>query len=177
MSINLHDIVRPAITFNKADSGFTVFRSTGQTNTRGVITATYARQDGYKGQFQSEGDSALYHAELGTQSTVIRKLYLYAPDDLKSRVWSVYRTQSRSGDYIRDEKGQYWLVTAVLEDFSECGWECVRVTLQSVKPSIKDAEGKDITIDPVPDTPDTPEDPKNPDDPENQDENSDTEGA
>ena len=150
MSLNLHDIVRPAITFNKADNPFIVFRSVGQTNNRGVVTAIYERIDGFKGQFQSEGDSALYHADLGTQSTIIRKLYLYAPDNLKDRVWSVYRNQARSGDYIRDENNQYWLVTAVLEDFSQCGWECVRVTLQNVKPSIKDKDGNDLTVDPIP---------------------------
>lgn len=148
MSLNLHAIVRPAISMNKADAPFTVFRSVGQKNVRGVLTAIYERYNGYTGQFQSEGDSALYHAELGTQSTIIRKLYLYAPDNLKDRVWSVYRTQSRSGDFIRDQKGQYWSVTAVLEDFSECGWECVRVTLQQVKPTLKDKDGNDLTIDP-----------------------------
>ena len=90
----------------------------------------------------------MYHAELGTESTVIRKIYLYAPDDLNDRVWSVYRTKSRSGDYIRDNKGQFWLVPAVLEDFSEVGWECIRVTLQTVKPEIKDENGNDLTVDP-----------------------------
>ena len=171
MSLNLHDIVRPAITFNKADSGFTVFRSVGQVNNRGVITAIYERYDGFKGQFQSEGDSALYHADLGTQSTVIRKLYLYAPDNISDRVWSVYRNQSRSGDFIRDDKGEYWLVSAVLEDFSQCGWECVRVTLQSVKPSIKDKDGNDLTIDPTPEPEPTPDDPENNSDEENTDNN------
>lgn len=152
MSLNLHAIVRPAINVNKEDLPFTVFRSEGQKNVKGIVTAYYSRQDGYMGQIQSEGDSALYHAELGTQSTVIRKIYLYAPDDLQDRVWSVYRTKSRSGDYIRDNKGQFWLVTAVLEDFSEVGWECIRVTLQTVKPEIKDENGNDLTIDPVTET-------------------------
>ena len=89
MSLNLHAIVRPAINVNKEDLPFTVFRSEGQKNVKGIVTAYYSRQDGYTGQIQSEGDSALYHAELGTQSTVIRKIYLYAPDDLDQRVWSV----------------------------------------------------------------------------------------
>ena len=130
MSLNLHDIVRNAITVNKADAPFTVYRSVGQINVDGMIKAEYIEVPGYTGQWQSEGDSALYHAELGTQSTIVRKLYLYAPKDKSSRVWSVYRKNSRSGDYVMDDEGNYWLVTAVLEDFSDVGWECVRVTLQ-----------------------------------------------
>lgn len=144
MSLNLHAIVRPAINMNKQDLPFTVYRSIGQKNVKGVVTAYYSKQVGYMGQIQSEGDSALYHAELGTQSTITRKIYLYAPDDLKTRVWSIYRKQSRSGDFIQDNKGQLWLVTAVLEDFSEVGWESVRVTLQQSEVKILDENGNDL---------------------------------
>ena len=83
-----------------------------------------------------EGDSALYHADMGTQSTIKRKVYLYAPDDVKTRTWSVYRKESRSGDFLKDTKDDYWLVEAVLEDFSAVGWECLRVTLQQTEPKI-----------------------------------------
>lgn len=138
--LNLHAIVRPAINANKPDEAFTVYRSVGQTNVGGVITATYEEVTGYTGQFQSEGDTALYHAELGTQSTITRKLYLYAPDDVDTRVWSVYRKNSRSGDFIKDANNDYWLVTAVIEDFSAVGWECLRVTLQQTPPKITLAE-------------------------------------
>ena len=134
--LNLHNIVRPAITANKPDEPFTVYRSVGQRNVKGVMTAIYAEIDGYTGQFQSEGDSALYHADMGTQSTIKRTVYLYAPDDTKTRAWSVYRKESRSGDFLRDSRGDYWLVEAVLEDFSAVGWECLRVTLQQTEPKI-----------------------------------------
>jgi hypothetical protein len=136
MSLNLHSLVRGVITVNKADSPFTVYRSVGQQNVGGIMTALYIKIEGYTGQWQSEGDSALYHADLGTQSTITRKVYLYAPKDKSSRVWSVYRLNSRSGDYLQDDEGNYWLVTAVLEDFSDVGWECLRVTLQQTAPKI-----------------------------------------
>ena len=136
MSLNLHNLVRGVITVNKADSPFTVFRSEGQQNVGGIMTALYTKIEGYTGQWQSEGDSALYHADLGTQSTITRKVYLHAPKDKSSRVWSVYRLNSRSGDYLQDDEGNYWLVTAVLEDFSDVGWECLRVTLQQTAPKI-----------------------------------------
>jgi hypothetical protein len=136
MSLNLHSLVRGVITVNKADSPFTVYRSVGQQNVGGIMTALYIKIEGYTGQWQSEGDSALYHADLGTQSTITRKVYLYAPKDKSSRVWSVYRLNSRSGDYLQDDEGNYWLVTAVLEDFSDVGWESLRVTLQQTAPKI-----------------------------------------
>jgi uncharacterized protein YnzC (UPF0291/DUF896 family) len=37
-----------------------------------------------------------------------------------------------------------WLVTAVLEDFSEVGWESVRVTLQQSEVKIVDENGNDL---------------------------------
>lgn len=150
MSLNLHDIVRGVIPANKADSPFTVYRSVGQQNVGGIMTALYTEHTGYSGQWQSEGDSALAHADLGAQSTIIRKVYLYAPKDKSTRVWSIYRLNSRSGDYLKDDENNYWLVTAVLEDFSDVGWECLRVTLQQTAPKITIKEP-----DPIPDTDNT----------------------
>ena len=127
--LNLHNIVRPAITANKPDEPFTVYRSVGQRNVKGVMTAIYAEIGGYTGQFQS--------------GTIKRKVYLYAPDDTKTRAWSVYRKESRSGDFLKDSRGDYWLVEAVLEDFSAVGWECLRVTLQQTEPKITLEGGSD----------------------------------
>lgn len=134
--MNLHQIVRRAITRVKPDEAFTVYRSVGQQNSGGIMTACYRRVDGFTGQWQSEGDAALYHAELGSQSTIQRKLYLYAPDDAATRPWSVYRKESRGGDLILDSRGDWWMVAAVLEDYSAVGWECLRVTLQQTPPRV-----------------------------------------
>lgn len=136
MSLNLHDIVRPAITINLDDQPFTLIRSLGQENDEGIITSYYEKLEGFRGNFQSEGDATLDHAELAAQNTIIRKLYLYAPDNKATRAWSIYRPLSRSGDYILDKNGDYWLVVSVLEDFSEAGWECLRIQLQQTPPNI-----------------------------------------
>lgn len=128
--LNLHGIVRGAINRNKPDAPFTIFRAVGQKNEGGIMVALYRMVEGFTGQWQSEGDAALYHAELGSQSTIQRKLYLYAPADAATRPWAVYRKGSRGGDLIQDDRGDYWLVAAVLEDFSDVGWESLRVTLQ-----------------------------------------------
>lgn len=141
MSLNLHDIVRHAITANKADDVFDLFRSAGQEMKDGIMTAVYAAPIRITGQFQSENDAALAHADMAGQNSIIRKLYVYAPDDLKTRPWSIYRPLARSGDYVRDRFGGYWLVTAVTEDFSECGWECLRVTFQQTTKSLPVSTG------------------------------------
>lgn len=130
MSLNLHDIVRPAIEANLQDQPFELYRACDLDNEEGIVTSYYEHLTGFKGNFQSEGDATLDHAELAAQNTIIRRLYLYAPDDRAQRAWSIYRPLSRSGDYIKDKNGDLWLVVAVLEDFSEAGWECLRIQLQ-----------------------------------------------
>ena len=134
--LNLHDIVRSAITQNYADAELKIYRSLGQENVSGVVTALYA---------PAEGDAALDHANLAGQNTIIRKLYLYSSDDRKTRPWSVYRPLARTGDYIEDSKGGIWIISAVLEDFSDAGWECVRCTFQQtpISLNIKESENDD----------------------------------
>lgn len=136
MSLNLHAIVRRAITANKADDLFDLYRSAGQVMQDGIMVAAYDPPVRISGQFQSENDAALAHADMAGQNTIIRKLYVYAPDNLKERPWSIYRPLARSGDYVRDKFGRFWLVTAVTEDFSECGWECLRVAFQQTTESL-----------------------------------------
>lgn len=136
MSLNLHDIVRPAITVNLKDQPFILFRACGDDNIGGLVTSYYEKVSGFHGNFQSEGDANLDHAEMANQNSIIRRLYLYAPDDQVSRAWSIFRPLSRSGDYIQDKNGDLWLVVSVLEDFSEAGWECLRIQLQQTPVNI-----------------------------------------
>ena len=137
MSLNLHDIVRGAITANLEDQPFTLIRSCGQeSDDYGIAHSYYEDVPGLRGNFQSEGDATLDHADMAAQNSIIRRLYLYAPDDRKNRAWSIFRPLARSGDFIFDKNGDYWLVIAVLEDFSEAGWESLRIQLQTTPPSI-----------------------------------------
>lgn len=131
MSLNLHDIVRKAITYNYADGVFKLYRSKGQVNLKGLITASYAPAITIKGNFQSEADANLAHANLAGQNSITRKLYLYATSDREQRAWAIYRPLARSGDIIEDEHGGYWEVHAVEEDFSDAGWLALRCIYQS----------------------------------------------
>lgn len=136
MSMNLHNIVRGAITVNKADEAFTLIRSVGKTVTNSVSVETYVRVEGFTGQWQSDGDATLNFANMAAQNSIVRRLYLYATDDRQTRAWSIYRPLARSGDYVINSKGEYWQVTSVVEDFSDCGWEQLRVTFQQTVPKL-----------------------------------------
>ena len=134
--LNLHHIVRKAITMNYADQEFQLYRSIGQGFDKGIKVARYAAPVTVSGNFQSEGDAALDHADMAGQNSIIRKLYLYAEADKGTRPWANYRPLARSGDYIVDHFGGYWYVSAVTEDFSDAGWVCLRVTFQQTPVSL-----------------------------------------
>ena len=136
MSMNLHDIVRGAINVNLEDQSFTLLRSTASGVTNGVRVAKYVKVEGLKGNFQSEGDAALNFSNNAAQNTIIRRLYLYATSDRSTRAWTIYRPLARAGDYVLNDKNEYWQVSAVIEDFSDAGWECLRVTFQQTDPKL-----------------------------------------
>lgn len=136
MSLNLHDIVRDAINYNNEDKPFTLYRSEGRQMHEGLTKVMHREIKGLKGQFQSEGDAALNFADMAGQNTQTRKLYLYASDDRQTRPWTIDRQLARTGDYLKDWQGHFWQVSAVVEDFSACGWEQLRITLQTQNPKL-----------------------------------------
>ena len=136
MSMNLHAIVRGAITRVHDDQPFSILRSLPTTVVNGVRVSQYEKIDGFAGNFQSEGDAALSYSNNAAQNTIVRRLYLYATDDRATRPWTIYRPLARSGDYIVNAKSEYWKVEAVVEDFSDDGWELLRVTFQQTEPNL-----------------------------------------
>lgn len=136
MSMNLHAIVRGAITRVHDDQSFSILRSLPTTVVNGVRVSQYEKIDGFTGNFQSEGDAALSYSNNAAQNTIVRRLYLYATDDRANRPWTIYRPLARSGDYIVNAKSEYWKVEAVVEDFSDDGWELLRVTFQQTEPKL-----------------------------------------
>lgn len=150
MSMNLHAIVRGAITRVHDDQSFSILRSLPTTVVNGVRVSQYEKIDGFMGNFQSEGDAALNYSNNAAQNTIVRRLYLYATDDRATRPWTIYRPLARSGDYVINAKGEYWKVEAVVEDFSDDGWEQLRVTFQQTDPKLTIVEP---TPDPEPEEP------------------------
>lgn len=85
---------------------------------------------GVMAQVQSEGDAALFHADMAGANSIVRKFYLFAPKDFAKQTAGIFRPLSRAGDYILRKDGTVWAVDAVLENFSGVNWLSVRATLQ-----------------------------------------------
>lgn len=135
--INLHNLVRGAITSIHPDECAILRQSLGQRNIKGTVTPLYSRQINVKAQFQSASSGELYHANYVGESELIRKVYLYAEPSLPP--FAMNRPLGRSGDYIYRLDGKtWWLVTGVSDDFTNVGWVCVMAKLQVKTPEFED---------------------------------------
>ncbi|WP_297848788.1 hypothetical protein [uncultured Desulfovibrio sp.] len=140
--INLHAAVRSAITGLHPDEAVALRQSVGQQNVRGRITPVYAPEQTVQAQIQSLGQNDLAQAEQTSNTRVDRKAYLYAPNPALPPQ-GIVRPLARNGDMLRRADGTWWLVTAMIEDFTASGWVCVGITQQVDGPdlSASDAGG------------------------------------
>lgn len=141
LGLNLHGLVRGAISAIHPEVPATLYQSQGQTTgPGGEIRAVYAPGRAVSAQIQSEGPSVLAQVDRVGQEEVSRKFYLFSDPEPGQRVAGIVRPLSRNGDMLHlaeagqgAEAGTWWLVEATIEDFSRSGWVSVRATLQ-VKP-------------------------------------------
>ncbi|MDR3037879.1 MAG: hypothetical protein LBV21_01070 [Candidatus Adiutrix sp.] len=146
LGLNLHGLVRGAISAIHPEVPATLYQSQGQTTgPGGEIRPIYAPGRAVSTQMQSEGPSVLAQVDRVGQEEVSRKFYLFSDPEPGQRVAGIVRPLSRNGDMLHlaeaaEEPGQicphasgWWLVEATIEDFSRSGWVSVRATLQ-VKP-------------------------------------------
>jgi hypothetical protein len=139
--LNLHALTRGAISALHPDTPATLYRSTGQvTEEDGGVKSVYAPGMAINAQVQSEGPTVLAHADRVGMENVSRKLYLFTAPGLADKVAGIVRPLARGGDMLRLEDGSWWLVDAVIEDFSRSGWGCVRATLQVNPPDFSRSE-------------------------------------
>lgn len=143
MSLNLHQIVRGAVTFNNADQTLTLYRSLG-TFSRDPATMqnvpNVAAGVSVRGQVQSIKSDEIVQTERVSFSETVRKLYLYSTSAPGDRPWGAWRPLSRTGDYVLDANGNYWYVDAVVEDFTDSGWVSLQVILQTTPPALNIVE-------------------------------------
>ena len=141
LGINLHGVVRSAITALHPDITATLYQSTGQTTgPNGSVKSIYAPGVPIKAQMQSEGATTLYHADRVGMEEVNRKFYLFSTPELDKRIAGIVRPLSRGGDVFQLEDQTWWLVDAILEDFTHAGWASVRATLQVIAPDFSNSE-------------------------------------
>jgi len=133
--MNLHNTVRGAITAVNADQAFTLFRSLG-TFTRSYDTMetlpNVREGEVFLGQIQSIAPDAVLHAEKISVSDIVRRIYMYAPEDPDERAQALYRPLAKAGDYVLDHLNRQWQIDAVMEDFSAEGWISVQAIMQPI---------------------------------------------
>lgn len=140
--INLHAVVRNAITAVHPDEDCTLYQSLGQKNVMGVVTTVYAEPQEIKANWQPLDSQTLEHLERMGDTKASEQVFLYSNTTLP--VSGVQRMPiSRTGDIIKRWDGTYWLVTSVIEDWSARGWANVGVTEQVTPPDFSASDWSD----------------------------------
>ncbi|MGL4208969.1 MAG: hypothetical protein ACRCTY_06230 [Candidatus Adiutrix sp.] len=127
--MNLHKIVGPTLGQVQPWETITLLPCLGQKNIKGQIKAVYGAGINLKARVQSEKESFLEHARQMGQMETHRRFYLYAPKTMALKPSPLNRKLAQGGDFIRRFDGSFWLVTALIEDFSALGWLSLRGTL------------------------------------------------
>lgn len=140
--INLHAVVRSAITAVHPDEDCVLYQSLGQKNVMGVVTTVYAEPQDIKANWQPLDSQTLDHLERMGDTKASEQVFLYSNTTLP--VSGVQRMPiSRTGDIIKRWDGTYWLVTSVIEDWSARGWANVGVTEQVQPPDFNASDWSD----------------------------------
>jgi hypothetical protein len=135
--MNLHGIVRGAVSALHPDISATLYRSTGRiTIDDGSVQSVHAPGVPITAQKQSAEPETLFHRDMVSDTEITDKFYLFADHDPAKKVSGIYRPLSRGGDMLQLEDGTWWLVNEVLEDFSLSGWVSVLATLQVIPPDL-----------------------------------------
>lgn len=141
--MNLHNVVRSAITAIHPDENCILYQSIGQRNVKGKVTPVYAEPINVKANFQPLDTEALRHVEALSVTGVDEQVFMYS--DEQRPVTGQQRIPTRTGDVI--QRGEtYWLVTAVFEDWTWDGWANVGVHRQSTPPDFTASEWSDSYV-------------------------------
>jgi len=128
MNLNLHGIVRGAITSVQSDTPIIYLQSTGSASTVGKRTPTYAAPVTVLGQVQPVSGGQIRKYEFLQSQGIYRSIYFYG--DVEAMV----RSMQRGGDLVKfpqvpGNPVETWLVSKVDETWAT-GWCRVIVTLQ-----------------------------------------------
>lgn len=136
MGLNLHNVVRGAITAVHPDIECVLYHAMGQRNIRGKVTPVYLEPISVMANFQPLDADKLTHAEGRNDTPASEQVFLYSTSPY---VVGQYRWNARTGDILQYGE-EYWLVIAVLEDWSIDGWANVAVHRQVTPPDFTASE-------------------------------------
>lgn len=133
LGINLRAIVGPIISTVHPDVKCTLYRSLGQFRMPdGSAVPTYLEGVDVLCQVQTERSDELAHVERVSDTEISRRFYICSDMSDANRVSGLHRELARSGDFLQVSlsedwlPGSWWLITAMLEDFTRSGWVNVR---------------------------------------------------
>lgn len=132
--INLHHVVRTAITTVHPDETILWYQNKGATNIGGILKPSYAEPLSLVAQVQSESDASLMHANRADMNTETVKIYLYW--DAQTNPLNLDRFTAKGGDIFKRADGTFWLVTALTDNFADVGWVSCRAVRQVKPPEV-----------------------------------------
>lgn len=140
--MNLHHIVRGIIQTVHKDEPCYLIQAIGQSNVKGIVTPVYKKPFKILAQIQPAGSETLQMLEAFNVGGESMQAFLYSDPTLP--VASVNRLPlTRGGDIVKRKDGTFWLVTAVLSDWTEEGWACVAITRQTSPPNFSNSDWGD----------------------------------
>lgn len=137
MSINLHQIVRRSIHAINSDESAIFYRSAGQKNDRAKVTPIYEKGLEIEIQVQPLSELRLIQLEGKSITGNAYQAFLYSSKD--NPVKGMDRRLAKNGDFLFLH-GAYYLITAVLEDWSHVGWVNVEIVEQMNPPDFSESE-------------------------------------
>lgn len=140
--MNLHMYANPMIAILHPNRLITYYRSIGTDNSSGtgIPVNKYAEGVVVEAQIQSMRADELYHSGNVARNESMRKVWLFAPSNDDGKAANIIRQRDRSGDYALDDRGLWWAVTALDEDFTEAEWNSVYFVAQVKGPDFSHSD-------------------------------------
>lgn len=126
--MNLHDIVAGAIGSVNQHEMVTIWRCTGTTNVKGIVTPEYEKIE-RRAQIQQPSPSDIEHNERVARAGHSIKAWIDVPVD------TINRNTQTAGDIIERDDGSYWLIVGIREAYEREGWLSVLAVEQLEPPA------------------------------------------
>ena len=124
--MNLHEVVAGAIGSVNRHEMITLWRCTGVSNVKGIITPSYEKST-VRAQIQRPNAADLELNERVAKAPQSIKAWINAPAD------TINRVDQSAGDIIQRADGTYWLIVAIRESYATEGWLSV-LAVEQVEP-------------------------------------------
>jgi hypothetical protein len=125
--MNLHDVVAGAIGSVNPHETVTIWRCTGVSVTKGVVSPVYAPLT-RRAQIQQPSPSDLQQNERVARAQHSLKAWINVPAD------TVNRNAQTAEDIIERDDGSYWLIVGICEAYERAGWISV-LAVEQLEPS------------------------------------------